>query len=81
MLAGEIWRYLAVGFAATGTLGRTLFGDLRRPDVLVLFATGGAFLLLFLMAQAATVRRLWRLWAFVAFVLSLLAGVFFAANA
>jgi hypothetical protein len=72
---------VAVGFAATGTLGRALFGDLRRPDVLVLFATGGAFLLLFLMAQAATVRRLWRLWAVVVFVLSLLAGIFFAGNA
>ena len=72
---------VAVGFVATGTLGRALFGGLPRPDVLVLFATGGAFLLLFLMAQAATARRLWRLWAFVVFALSLLAGVFFAANA
>ncbi len=72
---------VAVGFVAAGTLGRALFGGLPRPDVLVLFATGGAFLLLFLSAQAATARRLWRLWAFVIFALSLLAGVFFAANA
>ena len=71
---------LAAGFVATGVLGRARFGASPRPDDLVLAAMFIAFLLIVLIVEASTARRLWRLWATVIFGLSLAAAALFVGN-
>ena len=71
---------LAAGFVATGVLGRARFGASPRPDDLVLAAMFVAFLLIVLIVEASTARRLWRLWAGVIFGLALAAAALFVGN-